>query len=145
MGDAQKVSQAEKLGAQEVILYKKDDFAEKVKKLTDGKGVDVICDHIGPEVWQKNISCLVRGGRFVTCGVTSGPKVELDLRYFYSRQLTLLGSYMGSFIELRRVLELVENGSIVPVVDEVFPLKEAAEAHRRMEERRNFGKIILKV
>ncbi len=145
VGDYKKVARAKKLGADEVILYRTKDFAEEVKRLTGGRGVDVIFEHIGPETWQSNISCMARGGRMVTCGATSGPKVEIDLRYFYSKQLSFLGSYMGSFAELLKVLELAEKGVLVPAIDQVFALKEAAEAQRRMESRQNFGKIILKV
>jgi len=144
-GDFKKVSRAKKLGADEIILYKTEDFSEKVKKLTNNKGVDVIFDHIGPETWPKNLSCLARGGRMVTCGATSGPKAEIDIRYLFSRQLSILGSYMGSLAELHKVLELAEKGTLTPVIDQVFPLKEAADAQRRMEARQNFGKILLKV
>src|SRR5205085_2438867 len=104
VGDYKKVARAKKLGADEVILYKTKDFAEEAKRLTGGKGVDVIVEHIGPEIWQKNLSCLARGGRLVTCGATSGPKVELELRYLFSKQLSILGSYMGSMAELLKVL-----------------------------------------
>ena len=145
VGDYKKVARAKKLGADETILYKTRDFLEEVKRLTAGRGVDVIVEHIGPDVWQKNISCLARGGRLVTCGATSGPKVEIDLRTLFSKQLSVLGSYMGSFAELYKVMDLTEAGRLVPTVDQVFPLKEAAEAQRRMESRKNFGKIVLKV
>lgn len=145
VGDYKKVARAKKLGADEVILYRTEDFAEKVKKLTNDRGVDVVFEHIGPETWQKNLSCLARGGRMVTCGATSGPKAEIDIRYLYSKQLSILGSYMGSTAELYRVIDLAEQGVLTPIVDQVFPLKEAADAHRRMESRQNFGKIILKV
>ena len=145
VGDYKKVARAKKLGADEVILYKTRDFSEEVKKLTQGKGVDVVFDHIGVETWQKNISCLARGGRLVTCGATSGPKVEIDIRTLYAKQLSILGSYMGSLAELHKVIELAEGGRLVTAIDQVFPLKEAAEAQRRMENRKNFGKIVLKV
>jgi NADPH:quinone reductase-like Zn-dependent oxidoreductase len=145
VGDYKKVSHAKKLGADEVILYKTKDFAEEVKKLTDGRGVNVVFDHIGPETWQSNLKCLCRGGRLVTCGATSGPKVELDLRFVYSKQLAIFGAYMGSFAELLKVLGLAEKGIVKPILDQVFPLKEAADAQRRMESRQNFGKIVLKV
>ena len=145
VGDYKKVAHAKKLGADEVILYKSKDFSEEVKKLTDGRGVQVVFDHIGPDTWQKNLKSLCRGGRLVTCGATSGPKVEVDLRYLYSKQLTILGAYMGSLAELFKVLELAEKGLVKPTLDQVFPLKEAADAHRRMESRQNFGKIVLKV
>ncbi len=145
VGDYKKVARAKKLGADEVIQYKTRDFSEEVKKLTNGRGVDVIVEHIGPDVWQKNLSCLARGGRLVTCGATSGQKVEIELRFLFSKQLSILGSYMGSLAELHKVVELVETGRLVPVVDQVFPMKEAADAQRRMEARKNFGKIVLKV
>lgn len=145
VGDYKKVARAKKLGADEVILYKTKDFSETAKELTGGRGVDVVFDHIGPEIWQKNLQTLARGGRLVTCGATSGPKAEIDLRYLYSKQLSILGSYMGSLSELYKVIELVETGKLVPTVDQVLALKEAADAHRRMESRQNFGKIVLKV
>lgn len=145
VGDFKKVSRAKKLGADEIILYKTEDFSEKIKKLTHSKGVDVIFEHIGPETWPKNLSCLARGGRMVTCGATSGPKAEVDIRALFSRQLSILGSYMGSLAELHKALELAEKGVLVPVIDEIFPLKEAADAQKRMEARQNFGKIILKI
>ncbi|MBI2094981.1 MAG: zinc-binding dehydrogenase [Candidatus Omnitrophica bacterium] len=143
-GDYKKVARAKKLGADEVILYKTKDFAEEVRRLTDKRGVDVVLEHIGPETWQKSLLCLARGGRLVTCGATSGPKVEMDLRPFFSKQLSILGSYMGSFAELCKTLRLAEKGALTPVIDQVFALKEAAAAHCRMESRQHFGKIVLK-
>ncbi|MBI4431873.1 MAG: zinc-binding dehydrogenase [Candidatus Omnitrophica bacterium] len=145
VGDFKKVSRAKKLGADEVIQYRTEDFADKVKKLTGGRGVDVVFEHIGPETWPKNLTALARGGRMVTCGATSGPKTEIDIRYLYSKQLNILGSYMGSLAELHEVLKLVEKGILNPTIDQIFPLKEAAKAQERMESRQNFGKIILKV
>ncbi len=145
VGDPQKAARAKALGADEVILYKTQDFPEEIKRLTHGKGVDVVFDHIGTDTWQKNISCLTRGGRLVTCGATSGPEVKIDIRYLYAKQLAIFGSYMGSLAELHHALDLAENGILKPTLDKVFPLKEAAEAQRRMENRMNFGKIVLKV
>lgn len=81
----------------------------------------------------------------VTCGVTSGPKAEVDIRTLYSKQLSILGSYMGSLAELKIVIRLAEKGILKPIIDQIFPLKEAAAAHRRMESRLHFGKIVLKV
>ena len=145
VGDYKKVARAKKLGADEVILYKTKDFSEEVKKLTGGRGVDVVFDHIGPETWEKNLSCLARGGRLVTCGATSGPKAEIDIRYLYAKQLSIFGSYMGSLAEFYKVLNLVEKGFLKPTIDQIFALKDAAEAQSRMEARKNFGKIVLKV
>lgn len=145
VGSPEKIVPARKLGADEVILYRTEDFAYEVLKLTKDKGVDVIFEHIGPETWPKNLSCLARGGRMVTCGATSGPKAEIDIRYLFSKQISILGSYMGSLVELKEVLTLAEKGVLKPTLDRVFPLAEAANAHRRMEGRGNFGKIVLKV
>jgi NADPH:quinone reductase-like Zn-dependent oxidoreductase len=145
VGDFKKVSRAKKLGAEEVILYRTEDFAEKINKLTGQKGADVIFDHIGPDTWSKNFNCLTRGGRMVFCGATSGPRAEVDIRVLYMKQLSLLGAYMGSFAEFLKVLELAEKGVLAPVIDQVFSLREAADAQRRMESRQNFGKIVLKI
>ncbi len=145
VGDFKKVARAKKLGADEVILYKTKDFSKEVMKLTNDKGVEVVFDHIGPEIWEKNISSLARGGRLVTCGATSGPRAEIDIRYLYAKQLGIFGSYMGSLAELHKVLGLVEKGFLKPTLDRAFALKEAAEAQSRMEARQSFGKIILKV
>ncbi len=144
VGDEKKVSRAKSLGADEVILYKTEDFAEKVNKISGGKGIEVVFDHIGPDTWPKNLKCLARGGRLVTCGSTSGPKSEVEVRFLFSKQLSILGAYMGSFAELRSVLDIIQKGAIKPVIDEIFPLKDARKAHERMESRKNFGKIILK-
>ncbi len=145
VGDFKKVARAKKLGADQVIQYRTEDFSEKAKKLTGGRGVDVVFEHIGPDTWAKSLTSLARGGRMVTCGATSGPKTEVDVRYLYSKQISIIGSYMGSLAELYKVIELVENGTLKPTMDQVFALREAAAAHRRMENRQNFGKIVLKV
>ncbi|MBI4353051.1 MAG: zinc-binding dehydrogenase [Candidatus Omnitrophica bacterium] len=145
VGSSKKVLPAKKLGADQVILYREKDFAEEAKKLTGGRGVDVVFEHVGPDTWPKNLACLARGGRMAVCGATSGPKAEVDIRALFAKQISILGCYMGSLAELHRVLELVETGSLKPTIDKIFPLKEAAAAHRRMESRRNFGKIVLKV
>jgi NADPH:quinone reductase-like Zn-dependent oxidoreductase len=128
-----------------VINYRKQNFAEEVLRLTGKRGVDVIFDHIGPETWPKNLLCLARLGRMVTCGATSGPQATVDIRYVYSRQLSVIGCSMGGRKELLEVLRLAEAGKLRPVVDRVFPLKEAAAAQQYMLDRKNFGKIVLKM
>ncbi len=144
-GSDEKLAKAKKLGAWGVINYKKSDFAEEVKRLTKGKGVEVVLEHIGPETWTGSLACLAKGGRLVTCGTTSGPKVEMDLRFLFFKQFSILGSTMGGERELRKVLRLAASGKVKPVVDSIFPLKEAAKAHEKMESRNLFGKLILKV
>lgn len=145
VGSDEKVAKAKALGADVVINYRTHDFAEEVNKVTGLRGVNVIFEHIGPETWPKNFRCLAKLGRMVTCGATSGPNAAVDIRPFYARQHTIIGSFMGGRAELLQVLKLVEAGKLKPVIDRVFPLKDAAAAHRHMESRNFFGKIVLKV
>jgi NADPH:quinone reductase-like Zn-dependent oxidoreductase len=116
-----------------------------VKLLTEGKGVDVVIEHIGPEVWESCLASLAKGGRLITCGATTGPEVKLDLRYVYSRQYTIRGSYMGTRAELLKAAELVGQHKLKPVVDKTFPLKEARAAQEYLLSRKFFGKIVLAV
>lgn len=143
VGSDEKVRRAKAIGADEIIQYKKKDFAEEIKRLTHGRGVDVVLEHIGPETFAKSLSCLAKKGRLVTCGVTSGPTVNLDLRFLFVRQLSVTGCYMGGFEELTKVLRLLRKKRLKPVIDKVFPLREAAQALERMQSRSNFGKIVL--
>jgi NADPH:quinone reductase-like Zn-dependent oxidoreductase len=128
-----------------VINYRRRDFAEEIGRLTEGRGVDLVFEHIGPATWRGSVKCLAKGGRLVTCGATTGPIVEIDLRFFFTKELSILGCYMGSRRELEEVLALLEQGRLKPVVDTVFPLKEAAKAQQKMEARDFFGKLVLKV
>jgi NADPH:quinone reductase-like Zn-dependent oxidoreductase len=143
VGNDEKLEKAKELGADHVINYSKEDFANKVNEFTDGRGVDLVFEHIGPETWEKSLSCLKRGGRIVTCGATSGPTVSFDLRFLFARQLSISGCYMGSRKELMDVLRLIESGRLKPVVDSVFPLADAAAAQTKMLDRKQFGKIVL--
>ena len=145
VGANEKVKKAKALGADHVICYRDIDFADEIKRLTQDRGVDLIFEHIGLETWKKNVSCLAKGGRMVTCGATSGPQVEIDLRHLFMKQQTIIGSYMGSHIELLKVIELLEQGKLKPVVDKVFPLTEAGKAQDYMDSRKHFGKIVLSI
>ena len=143
VGSEEKIAKARALGAQEIILYRREDAIERVKALTGGRGVDVVLEHIGPPVWEQSLRVLAKGGRLVTCGATGGPTVTLDLRYVFSRQLTLLGSMMGTRAELEQVLHLIGQRKLKPIVDTVFPLREARLAQERMLRREFFGKLVL--
>jgi NADPH:quinone reductase-like Zn-dependent oxidoreductase len=127
------------------MLYRKVDFADEVLRLTKRRGVDLVFEHIGPDTWDRSVRCLARGGRLVTCGATSGPKVGLELRYCFTKELSVLGCYMGSRRELQEVMVWVNKGRLKPVLDSVFPLHEAAKAQAVMESRNFFGKLVLKV
>jgi len=144
-GSDWKLEKAKALGADETINYKTDDFAPRVKQLTDGAGVDLIFEHIGPPTWPGDLACLAKGGRMVVCGATGGPRVELDVAPFYRRQLSIHGCYLGTRGDLEQVLELVEQGALRPVVDTVFTLKEAAAAQQKMLDRDFFGKLVLRM
>lgn len=140
---AEKLQKAQDLGADELINYRERDFLDEVRRLTGKRGVDVVFEHTGEKTWEKSIRSLTRGGRLVTCGATSGPQGNLDIRYLFSRQITLYGSYMGAKRELLEVMKFVEDGKLKGVVDRVLPLERAVDAHRAIEERSQFGKVVL--
>jgi NADPH:quinone reductase-like Zn-dependent oxidoreductase len=145
VGSDAKTAKAQALGADEVILHSRETISTRVKELTGGKGVQLIVEHIGPQVWEQCILSLAKGGRLVTCGATTGPEVKLDLRFLFSRELTLRGSYMGRRAELLEAANLIGQGRIQPVVDSVLPLKEARAAQERLLNRTVFGKVVLAV
>ena len=140
-----KAERARALGADHVINYTREDFVAECKRLTGKKGVDVVIEHVGGDVFAKSILAAAWGGRVVTCGATAGFKPDIDLRQIFFRQVQVLGSTMGSKGTLFTILELVKQGKLAPVVDRVMPLWEAQEAHRALEERKAFGKIVLEV
>ena len=139
----EKVVKAKDLGADEVINYRRQSVREEVRRLTSKKGVEVIIDHVGKSVWDENIKSLTKGGRLVTCGVTSGYEAVTDLRYVFYKQLQILGSTMGKKGHLIKIFKFVEEGKLKPVIDRIIPLKEVREAHRLIEEGKHFGKIAL--
>ena len=144
-GTDAKVSRAKAMGADEAINHAAGPFAAEVKRLTDGRGVDVVVEHVGEATWDQSVRSLARGGRVVTCGVTTGAAASLDLRHLFARQLSLLGSYMGRKGELLEAASLFFSGHLRPVVDTTFPLTDAAAAQQRLERREHFGKIVLDV
>lgn len=133
------------LGAEATANYDTGDVAAAVREWSEGAGVDVVIDHIGPATWQTNLEVLRKGGRLVNCGVTSGPAIELQFRPVYARQISVLGSYLGDRHELESVLRMAEGGRLRPVIDRVFTLDKLAEAQDHMEGRGHFGKIVIRV
>src|SRR5260370_26366266 len=107
------------------------------------EGVDIVMEHVGPATWDESVRSLKPGGTLVTCGATTGPKVGMDLRFVYSHQLSILGSYMGTMGEMHEVLKHVFSGRLKPVVDRTFPLKETRTAHEHMEKSEMLGKIVI--
>lgn len=142
-GTDEKVEKAKQLGADLAINYAKGDFSAEVLRLTEGRGVDVVFEHTGPATWEGSIRSLARNGRLVTCGATTGPKVDVELRYVYSRQISIIGSMLGTRRELLDLTKLVAVGKLRPIIDRAFHLSEAALAQRRMQDRGLFGKLIL--
>jgi NADPH:quinone reductase-like Zn-dependent oxidoreductase len=144
-GSDAKVERAKALGADEVIHYGTQDFVAECKRLTAKRGVDVVIEHVGGDVFVKSVLATAWGGRVVTCGATAGFTPTVDLRQIFFRQVEILGSTMGSKGDLFQVVEHVKAGKLRPVVDRVLPLWEAAEAHRVLEAREAFGKVVLEV
>jgi len=142
-GNESKLEKARALGADFGIDHYKQKISEEVRKITNKEGVDVVIEHVGPATWEESLKSLKPAGTLVTCGATTGPNVGIDLRFVYSRQLSLLGSYMGTMGELYEVLGHVFAGRLKPVVDRTFPLKETRAAHEYMENSQMFGKIVL--
>ena len=144
-GTDDKCARARALGADVAINYQTSDFVAECKKQTDKRGVDIVVEHVGGEVFVKSVLATRWGGRVVTCGATAGFAPTLDLRQIFFRQVEVLGSTMGSKGSLFKILTLVAEGKLKPVVDRVMPLWSAAEAHKVLEDRKAFGKIVLEV
>jgi NADPH:quinone reductase-like Zn-dependent oxidoreductase len=144
-GSDEKLAKAKALGADELINHKTQKIAVEVRRITAKRGVDVVFEHVGTATWDDSVASLAPCGRLVTCGATTGYDAKVDLRFLFVRQLSLLGSYMGTKTELHTVMKLVAAGRLKPIVDRVFPLAEAAAAHRYLESSSQFGKVVLKV
>ena len=140
---AQKCERARELGADVIIQYTARDFSEVVLEETDGRGVDVVLEHIGAATWRQSIASLAKNGRLVSCGVTTGNLGEIDIRKMYQKELTLMGSALGTVAELRTLIRLAGQGKLEPIIDSVLPMPRASEAHTLLENRQNFGKVCL--
>ena len=144
-GTDEKLQKAKQLGADHLINHKTQKIREEVRRVTNKRGVDVVFEHVGTATWDDSLASLAPGGRLVTCGATTGYDAKVDLRYLFTRQLSLLGSYMGTKSELHSVMRLVASGHFKPIVDRILPLAEAAAAHSYLESSLQFGKVVLSV
>jgi len=142
-GSDEKCAKALELGADHAIPYEKEDFLAAVKSLTARRGVDVVLEHTGKSTWERSLLSLVSGGRLVTVGATSGHDAVTDLRHVFYRQLSVLGSTMGSKGDLFQVLRFVAEGRLRPVLDRALPLSAAGRAQELLSRREQFGKIVL--
>jgi NADPH:quinone reductase-like Zn-dependent oxidoreductase len=142
-GTDAKLEKARALGADEVVNHSAQSISTEVKRLTGKRGVDVIVEHVGAAVWDACFESLATYGRLVTCGVTTGGEVKLNVSALFGRQRAIYGSFMGGKGELLDALKFIAQGKLKAVIDSAFPLREAAAAQRKMESRDFFGKILL--
>ena len=138
-----KLREAQTLGADVTLNHTTQKISQEVRALTDKRGADVVIDHVGEATWDESLRSLGRGGRFVSCGGTTGPKVALDIRRLFWYQWNLMGSTMGNDAEYREIVRLLGAGELRPTVDRVFPFAEARAAFERLEQGEQFGKIAI--
>ena len=140
-----KLSRAKEMGADFAINYTKDDFCEAVRDLTDGRGVDIVFEHVGESTWAKSFDSLAKSGRLVACGVISGKMGDINIRHLYQREITIMGAALGNKSEFMSVVKLASENKLEPIIAQILPLKDAAKAHQIMEDRKHFGKIVLEI
>jgi len=140
-----KLDEARKLGADVTLNHKTQKISQEVRALTNKRGADVVIDHVGEATWDESLRSLGRGGRLVTCGGTSGPKVGLDVRRLFWYQWSILGSTMGNDAEYRETVRQLGAGELRPIVDRVFPFAEARAAFERLERGEQLGKIAIEI
>lgn len=141
----EKLAMAKNWGADHGVHYHRSDFTKEVRALSGKRGVDVVVDCVGGESWKKSLAALAKGGRLVTCGATAGANAQTDIRRIFWNHLKIFGSTLGSREEFGHLLCFMRISKVRPIIDQIFPLKEAAAAHRRLEEGEQFGKIVLQI
>jgi len=141
----EKLARARSLGAEETLNHRTTDIVRVIRDRTGKRGVNVVIDDVGEATWERSLRVLGRGGRLVTCGATSGPIVQTDVRKLFWHQWTIMGSTMGNDRELDAIVNALGEGALVPPVDAVLPLERAREAYERLATAGQFGKIVLKL
>jgi NADPH:quinone reductase-like Zn-dependent oxidoreductase len=144
-GTDAKLETAQRLGADAVLNHRRADVLAEVRKLTGGRGADVVVDSAGEESWQGSLRALRRGGRLVICGATTGPMVSLDLRRLFWHHWSILGSSLGSRREYAEIVRLAGEGKLWPVIDQVVPLDQAVGALERLSQGTQVGKLVIEV
>jgi NADPH:quinone reductase-like Zn-dependent oxidoreductase len=142
-GTDEKLAKAQALGADEGINYARQDLAQEIRRLTGKRGVDVVFEHVGGATWQKLIPNIASGGRLVTCGASAGHEGSVDIRYLFSKSISILGAFLGTKADMLTVVGQLACCRLHPVIDRTLPLAECAEGHRLLEERAVFGKVVL--
>jgi NADPH:quinone reductase-like Zn-dependent oxidoreductase len=140
-----KLERARELGADAWVNHASGNVRDEVKRVTEGRGVDVVVEHVGKETWETSLQCARVGGRIAVCGATTGPNPPASLHRVWWKQLTIVGSTMGTAADFDGVYRLVAEGRALPVVDRVFPLAEARAAHEYLESGKQFGKVVLAI
>ncbi len=141
--DTRKAERARELGADMVLDRSKVDWGREIYKRTGKRGVDLVVDNVGRATINTSMRAVARGGRIVIVGNTSGPKAEIDIRYIFGKQISLIGSTMGTHQDFRDVTALLWAGKLKTVVDRILPLSEGFEAYALLERGEHFGKIVL--
>jgi NADPH:quinone reductase-like Zn-dependent oxidoreductase len=144
-GSQEKLDRAKAMGADVLINHKATDFSKEVWGITQKRGVDVVIENVGAATWAGSIRALAKGGRLVTCGATSGPKPDEDIRRIFVKQITIYGSTMGTPHDWEQLNRLLAAKALHPVVDRTVPLEQAAQAQELLEHGEHFGKIVLAI
>jgi len=142
-GSEKKINHAKDLGADFVLDHYNQNIVNQVKEYTNGFGVDVIIEHVGEATWEKSMKILGKGGRLVTCGATTGPKVNIDIRHLFSKQQSIMGSTMGDSAAFDECLSLILDKKIKPIIDRSFSFEKIPDAHHYLENSSHVGKVIL--
>ncbi|MDH3455272.1 MAG: zinc-binding dehydrogenase [Gemmatimonadota bacterium] len=141
----EKLAVARRLGADETINHDRQDVVKVVRALTERRGVDVVVENVGEATWDRSLRILGRGGRLVSCGATTGPKVSVDVRRLFWFQWSIMGSTMGSAEEYRQIVELLGQGHLRPTVDSTYPLDQGVDAFHRLEQGQQIGKVVVEI
>jgi NADPH:quinone reductase-like Zn-dependent oxidoreductase len=143
--DMKKINQAKKLGADNIIDRSKSDISSEVLKYTKNEGVDAVIDHVGAKTWPVSLNVLKVGGKLLACGTTTGSEATINIREFYSKEAQIIGAYLGTKSQLVSLHKFMKLKRIKPVIDSIYKLKDARQAHEKMDKSNQFGKIILKI
>ena len=134
-----------KLGADYTVNYKEKNVTEEVKRITHGKGVDIVLDHVGEATFNIGLESLRYGGKMISAGVTTGKDIKFNIQYLYRNELSIDGSYISTKNEFFHVLKMAEEGRLKSIISKVFSLKDASKTQSEMEHSRHFGKLLLKM
>ena len=142
-GSLKKEAFAIKFGSDFVVNYVNSDVVNEVNKITNGHGADIVFEHVGQNSWQDSLKLLARCGKIVTCGATTGPVVQINLRRLFIKHQQILGSTMGNLKEIDEITSLIENGILKPHVDKIFPMEKIIDAHEYLESGKHIGKVVV--